>query len=342
MRSKGLIGLVAVTAAALVVAIVFAAGGGGPSTDPQAGKPVLPELTNRTADIARLTLVHGESKTTLARHSNQWVVEEKSGYPADPAKVRQALLGLAELRYVEAKTRKPEFYPRLEVEDAGQKGAKSTLVTASDDKGTLLGEVIAGKHRVDQLGGGVDGIYLRKPGDAQSWLARGTLDLPSDTLGWLDRKVIDVPQEKVKEAVLTQADGSKLDIAREKPEEPLALKGAPANAKLKSDTATSEPANALAGLELADVRPAAAVTFPQEGAVHAEYTSFDGRTIRLALVEQDGKSWAKIEVSGTGDDEKPAAELNAKLSPWVFALPDYKAKAFKTKLADVVAPPKNS
>jgi hypothetical protein len=341
MSSKGLIGLVLGTAAALVVAVVLAAGSGGPAADPQSGAPVLPELTKRAKDVARLTLVHGESKTTLRHDGEQWLVEEKSGYPADRAKVRQALLGLAELRYVEAKTRKAESYPRLEVEDAGQKGAKSTLVTASDEKGDLLGEVIAGKRRVDQLGGGVDGIYLRKPGEAQSWLARGTLELPGDALGWLDRKVIDLPQEKVKEAVLVQADGSKLDLARDTPDEPLALKGAPANAKLK-EGAASEPANALAGLELADVRPAAEVTFPKEGVARAEYTGFDGRTIRLTLVEQDGKSWARIEANGSGDDEKPAAEVNAKLAPWVYALPDYKAKALKTKLADLVTPPKGS
>ena len=341
MRPKGLIGLVLVTAAALIVAVVLAAGSGASSADPQSGAAVLPELAKRADDVARLTLVHGESKATLLRQGDQWRVEEKSGYPADPTKVHQVLLGLAELRYVEAKTRKPEFYPRLEVEDAGQKGAKSTLVTASDEKGGLLGEILAGKRRVDQLGGGVDGIYLRKPGEAQSWLARGTLDLAGDTLGWLDRKVIDLPQEKVKEAVLIQPDGSKLDIARDKPEDPLALKGS-ATATLKSDTAASEPANALAGVELADVRPAAEVTFPKEGIAHAEYTSFDGLTIKLALVEQDGKSWARFEASGAGDGEKAAAELNAKLSPWVYALPDYKAKALKTKLAELVVPAKRS
>ena len=340
MSSKGLIGLMLATAAVLIVAIVLAAGSGAPSADPQSGAVVLPELAKRADDVARLTLVHGESKTTLRRQGDQWLVEEKSGYPADAAKVHQVLLGLAELRYVEAKTGKPEFYPRLEVEDAGQKGAKSTLVTASDDKGALLGELIVGKRRVDQLGGGVDGVYVRKPGEAQSWLARGTLELAADAPGWLDRKVVDLPQEKVKEVVLTQPDGGKLDIARDKADDALTLKGAPATAKLKSDSALSEPANALAGLELADVRPAAEV--PGEGAARAEYTSFDGLTIKLALVDQDGKAWAKIEASGTGEAEKAAAELNARLSPWAYALPDYKAKALRTKLADVVAPPKGS
>ena len=342
MNSKGLIGLVIATAIAVALAIVLAARGGASSSDPQSGMVVvLPELTRRANDVARLTLVHGESKTTLQRQGDQWLVEEKSGYPADPTKVHQVLLGLAELRYVEAKTRKPELYPRLEVEDAGKKDAKSTLVTASTEKGDLVGEIIAGKHRVDQLGGGVDGIYLRKPGDPQSWLARGTLDLPGDTLGWLDRKVIDLPEDKVKELVLTQADGGKLDLARDKPEDPLTLKGAPANAKLK-EGATTAPAEALADLEFTDVRPAADVTFPPEGAAQAAYTGFDGRTLKVTLVDKDGKSWARIEADGSGDAEKPASELNAKLAPWVYALPDYKAKALKTKLADLIAPPKGS
>ena len=66
--------------------------------------------------------------------------------------MHQALLGLADLAFVEPKTKKPDLYPRLELEDADKKGAKSTLVTVSDDKGSLLGEIIAGKRSVDAAG----------------------------------------------------------------------------------------------------------------------------------------------------------------------------------------------
>ncbi len=342
MKTKGLIALLLATAAAVIAAVLVSIGGSGAAVEPQAGKVVLPDVGPRLGDVARMTLVHGESKTTLVRQGKVWVVEEKGGYPADGAKLRQALLGLAELRYVEAKTRKPEFYPRLEVEDPNQKDAKSTLVTVSDDKGDLLGEVIAGKRRIDELGGGTDGIYVRKPGDAQSWLARGTLDLAGETTLWLDRKVVDVPANKVKEAVLTQPDGSKLDITRDKPEDKFALKGAPADTKLKSDTVLVEPATALEDLELADVRPAGDMPFPAEGLAHAEVTTYDGLTIKAALLEKDGKTWARFEASGSGEAQKQASELNAKLSRWVYALEPGKAKALTTKLADVVAPPKAS
>jgi Domain of unknown function (DUF4340) len=343
MKGKGLIGLLLVTAVAVVAAVLVSYRGGAGDTDPLVGTVVLSDVRQKLGDATRVTLIHGTSKTTLLRQNGRWVVEEKDDYPADQTKVAQAVRGLADLRYVEPKTRKPDLYPRLQVEDPGKKDAKSTLVTVSDQKGTLLGEIIAGKRQVDLLGGGSDGLYVRKPGDAQSWLARGTLDLPEDGTEWLDRGILDVPREKVKEMVLTQPDGSRLDIAHDKPEAPLALKDAPANTKLKSDTALVEPTTALASLTLGDVRPATALPFPEAGVSHAEITTFDNVVFKIALLDKDGKSWARIEVSGgSGQAAKDAEALAAKLKPWVFAIPDYKANALRTKLSDVTAPSKPS
>jgi len=343
MRAKGLTALLLLTAAAVVLAVLVSNGGGTGATDPQIGTVVLPDVRQKLADVTRMTLIHGDATTTLLRKDGKWIVEEKGGYPADQAKVAQAVRGLADLRYVEAKTRKPDLYARLEVEDAGKKDAKSTLVTVSDDKGSLLGEIIAGKRRIDQLGGGSDGIYVRKPGDAQSWLARGTLELAGDGAQWLDRSIVDVPRDKIKEVALIQPDGSRLDIGHDKPEDALALKGAPADTKLKSDTVLVEPTTALASLTLSDVRPATELPLPESGVSRAEFTTFDGVTFKVALIDQDGKSWARVEVSGgSGDAAKDAQALDAKLRPWVFAIPDYKAKAMRTKLADVTAPPKAS
>ncbi len=342
MKARGLIALLVVTAIAVILAVFVAYRGDANDVDPQIGKVVLPDMRQRLGEVVRVTLIHGEGKTTLLRRGGEWIVEEKGNYPADQTKVTHALRGLADLRYVEPKTRKADLYARLEVEDAGKKDAKSTLVTASDEKGTLLGEIIVGKRRVDQLGGGTDGIYVRKPSDAQSWLARGTLELPGDTAPWLEPAIIDVERDKVKEVVLIEPDGSRLDIAHDKPADALALKGAPADAKLKSDTALVEPTTALASLTLNDVRPAAELPLPEAGVSRAEFTTFDGLMVKLALMDKDGKSWARFEVSGDGEAEKQAKTLDAKLRPWVFAIPDYKAKALRTRLADVTAQPKPS
>jgi hypothetical protein len=342
MRTKGLIGLLAVTAAAVIVAVVLSMGGGAPAADPLAGTPVLPQVGKQLDAVGRIALVRGETKTTLVHKGKSWVVEEKDGYAADPIKVRHALLGLAELRYVEPKTRKPALYSRLEVEDTGKAGSKSTLVTVADEKGSLLGEIIAGKRRADQLGGGNDGIYVRKPGNQQSWLARGTLDVSGDTTAWLDRKVLDLPEAQVKEAVLTGPDGATVTILRDKAQDKFHLADLPAGKKLKSDDALDEPAAALANLELTDVEPAKDVELPQDGVAHARYTSFDGLTVTVDLFDKDGGHWARLAASGSGAAEKKAAALNAKLAPWIYGIADYKAKTLRTKLGDLIESPKGS
>ena len=102
------------------------------------------------------------------------------------------------------------------------------------------------------------------------------------------------------------------------------------------------PAGALAGLELTDVRQAADFAFPKDGVAQARYESFDGLVLTVALTQKDGTDWVRIAASGTGDAEKHAAELNAKLQPWIFAVSSYKAKTLQTKLADVIAAPKPS
>jgi hypothetical protein len=343
MQNKGLLGLFAVTLAAVIAAVFVAEGGGAVRTDPLVGQHVLPQVADRLDSVARIALVNGGQKTTLVRWGNAWTVEERGFYLADGEKLHQLLLGLGDLTYVEPKTKKPDLYPRLDVEDADKPGAKSTLVTVSDAKGSLLGEIIAGKHRVDELGGGSDGVYVRKPGDAQSWLARGALDLSGDTASWLSTKLLDLPTTQVKDVLLTAADGTKLAFGRQKPDDKFALDPPPpADKKLKSDDALDDPAGALGGLELADVRPAKDFALPAQGVAEARYESFDGLVVTLTLADKDGGHWARIEASGTGAAAPRAAALNEALGPWVFGLPDYKAKALETKLADVLAAPKGS
>lgn len=341
MQNKGLAWLFGVTVVAVAAAVVVSLPS-GPSANPLVGKPVLPEVTRHLGEVGRMTLVHGPDKTTLVRKGNSWAVEERGGYPADDTKVRRALLGLADMRYVDPKTSNPSLYSRLDVEDAGAKNSKSTLVTLTNAKGALLGEVITGKHRADQLGGGVGGVYVRKPGTAQSWLARGDVDLSGNTASWLDKKILDLPSAQVKEAVLVQPDGAKLTIIRDEPKAKFRLVDMPKDKKLKYDSILDDTAGALAGLDLEDVRPAKGFDFPKEGVTEDRFVSFSGLTIAVDLAEKDGKSWARFTATGDGAAAKQAADLNAKVSPWVYALSSSEAQTLRDKIGDLVESAKAS
>jgi hypothetical protein len=337
MQRNSLIVLLAVTLLAVIVAVVSGSSG-GPNSNPLTGRPVLADLASQLGEVGQVTLVHGADKTTLIRRDGKWVVSERNNYPADAEKLRQLLLGLAGLTYVEPKTKEAQNYPRLQVEDAGAPNSQSTLITVSGEQGTLLGEVIAGKRLVDALGGGDDGVYVRKPGDAQSWLARGTLDL-SDASGWLDPALTDLPADGVKEVLLTSPDNSRLTISRVQPGDKFTLAELPKNRKLRSDDALDGVAGALGGLQLTDVAPASGFVWPKSGTSHARFTFFNGLVVTVDLADQDKTSWAHFTATGAGDSSAQAQQLNDGFANWVYVLPAFKAGLLKTRMADLLPAP---
>ncbi len=206
----------------------------------------------------------------------------------------------------------------------------------------MLARLIVGKRRYDRLGAGNDGIYVRKPGDPQSWLARGALDFSDDVANWLDRRIVDLPDSRIAKVSLTQPDGTNLILSRAAPDAKFAVTGAPANAKYKSDTALGEPAMALETLDLDDVQPAAKLPVPDKGATAASYTTFDGLTVDLKLFQHDNKDWIALTAAGSGKAASEAKKIADRVSHWVYAIPGYKAKMMETKLADLLEPPKGS
>jgi Domain of unknown function (DUF4340) len=340
MHARSLILLASATAALVAIAIVVLASGDRGVSRAAPDQSAFPALAARLGDVASVTVSRDGTTMTLIRDGDNWLVAEKGNYPANAAKISQIVRAVADLTLVEPKTQNPDLYPRLEVEDPGN--GKSTLVAVKDKSGGDLAQAIVGKRRYDRLGAGNDGVYLRKPGEAQSWLARGTLDPSGDAASWLDRQIIDISEKKIAKVTLTQADGSKLVISRSAPEAKFAVEDAPADAKFKSETATSGPATALETLDLDDVKPAGELPVPDKNVVTASFTTFDGLTVDLRLMERDKADWIAISAAGSGPAEANAKKIEDRVSHWTYAIPAYKANLLKTKLADLIEPAKGS
>ncbi len=340
MQRRGLILLAAASLAFAVLAFVTIATGDRGVSRAGPGERAFPALAAHLGDVASVELRRSALGLTFVRDDDAWLVAEKGNYPADAGKVRQMVLAMADMTLVEPKTQKPEFYPRLDVEDPGN--GKSALVTIKDKAGAPLAELIVGKRRYDRLGAGNDGIYVRKPGNTQAWLARGSLEFSDQLSIWLDRRILDIPEKRIAKVVLTQPDGTKLVIARPATEAKFAVEDAPADAKFKSVTTTSEPAMALETLDLDDVRPAAEMPIADKDVVTASFTTFDGLTVDVRLREQDNMHWVALTAAGSGPAETEAKEIGDRVSRWTYAIPLYKANQMKMKLSDLLEPAKGS
>jgi hypothetical protein len=327
--------LVAALAMAGLAAFVASRGDRDVSRAPP-GQRALPELAGKLADLAWLRLTRGAVTVNFAAIDQRWTVVEKGNYPADQDRVRKLLLQLAELELIEPKTDRPELLARLDLDDPAN--GKSTLVAAQDRTGKLIGQIIIGRRRPNDIGGGDQGVYVRKPDSDQAWLARGSFELGGDALAWVDHRVIDIAPARVASVVLTAADGTTAIVARKSADLPFAIDDLPADARSKPDDALAAPAGALAVLDLVDVKPAAEQPIPQDGVATASFTTFDGLVVGLRLSPPEAGDWLAIDVTGSDKSEADAKALSARLSKWSFAIPPARAKLLRTTLSDLLLP----
>jgi uncharacterized protein DUF4340 len=340
MQKRGFF-LVLASAVVLVAAAAYSAVTADRAVSPPpAGARALPGLAGALGDLAWMRLTHGGVNTDFTAIGGRWVVVEKGNYAAAPGKVRRLLLGLADLTLVEPKTDRPDRLERLDLDDL--KDGKSTLVALQDRTGATVARLIVGKSRPDLLGGGNDGVYVRKPDENQAWLARGSLDLADNATGWLDRRILDIAASDIAAVALTAADGTQLTLRRDAKTGRFEVANPPADAKFKSEEALAAPAAALAGLDLDDVSPAAELPVPAGGVAEAVFTTASGLTVTLRLFTHDKADWIAVAASGEGAAAADGAAAGAKLKPWVYAIAPDRAKLLRTTIADLLAPAKGS
>ena len=336
MQRRNLWALLAAAAVMAVLAVVVVSRGDRAVTRAPGTQRALPGLADKLGELSRLHLTRAAVTINFAALDHRWTIVEKGNYPADQDRVRKLLLQLADLELIEPKTDRPELLARLDLDDPAN--GKSTLVTAQDRGGALVAQLIIGRRRPNEIGGGDAGVYVRKPDGDQAWLARGAFDLGGDALSWIDRRVIDIAPARVASVVLTAPDGNAVIVARGSPDQPFAIDGLPADSRPKPDAALATPAGALEALDLDDVKPASEQPIPEEGTTTASFTTFDGLVVGLRLSPPDAGDWLAIDATGFGKGEDEAKALSARLAQWRFAIPAERAKLLRTTLSDLLLP----
>ena len=75
-------------------------------------------------------------------------------------------------------------------------------------------ELIVGHRRVRTAGNVPESIYIRRVGEAQSWLAEGRLPVDADPQLWFEREISNIRREQVASVVSTRAEGT-LEFGRD-------------------------------------------------------------------------------------------------------------------------------
>lgn len=356
MRQKSLLLLGAVTVAVAAVAGYVAYDRqASVRSDIAGGAPLFPGLMPKVNDVAQLTIGDAKQGFAIQRQSDdRWTVKEKGGYPASADQVKKLVVGIAETKSLEPRTSNAELYVRMGLDNIDKAGSEAVRVALSDAKGVELATLLVGKTAKAETTTRPAQLYVRKPNEAQSWLAEGRIEVKVDPMAWIDRKMFKVERDRVMSFEVRQASGETIAVSRaDAKSETYDAVGLPKDAKLKVTNANGMMAG-LEALIFDDVAKAGDVDM--KDAATATVRTFDGLIVTVRTAQRDGKSWATFEAAfdqAQADRQnvpekdagalltrdkvrKEVEDLNRQLAGWAYVIPDYRAENFVRKVDDMV------
>ncbi len=262
------------------------------STDQKPAAALYPELKEQMNAVTAVRIFKaGDTQAVEVRRQDaEWNVTERSGYPADVAKVRKLLLAMAQARPLEEKTSNPENYATLGVEDVSD--AKATGVRIELAGTSQPVNLIVGKS-----GNGTSATYVRRAGEPVSWLVDQGLEASANPHDWLRTSIIDIGADRVQSATITLGKAKPYGVAKKtRADADFAVDGLPKGKQLSSPSAANGLASALSALTLADVRPVSDFSADTPIA-HATYRTFDGLIAEVDGWMRDDKRYVAIKTS---------------------------------------------
>ncbi len=321
---------------AIAAVIVLAGGwyfGPGANSDSRVVVPtgalVFPGLAGKLQNAAAIEIGNKGKTLRIVRGPAFWGLADRGGYKVQQDKLREMLTGLTELRISEPRTADPTQYDRLGVDDPAGGNSTANLLRVLDGDGKSMAELITGHRRVRTAGNLPETLYIRRPGEAQSWLAEGRVQVDADPQLWFERDIVNIPLERVASVASHRGDAV-LNFAK--------VDGKPALVQATEhppldDYRLEDVFRALAQLTLTDVAEAAKA--PGEKVGEAIYTLTDGVRITVTVARADKDIWVQLAAAGDGDAAKPAAALQAGFAGWAYQLGAWKEKSFLPVMDDL-------
>ncbi len=257
--------------------------------------PVLmfPELADQVNSVTRID-IETPSDTFDIRFDPDagWTLPSKRNFPADEGAIRQLILALADLRLIEPKTARAELHRQIGLGDPGA-GGSGVKVSAFDKRGAEFASVVVGDRHRGSSTAGVSVIYVRKPDEDQTWLARGRLTVERDSSSWIKTDLFDIARKDVYAVRVTSRDEKSYVLTRNSEgSDAFSLDAVPEGRRSKPPYSINSVAYALPTLSIADVVSDEAFSFEPE--TTTTYTLYNGTQVTLSLGTKDEKYYASF------------------------------------------------
>ncbi len=301
----------------------------------------LPGLAGELNQVARIDIVskkYGAFDVAFVPMKG-WVLPGRDNYPASYELVKRTLVGLAALETIEPKTARADWFHIVGLDLPPQ--GNGVVITLSNAKGRTLATLIAGKSEDIGDPSGAVGLFVRKPGEAQSWLVQSIFEPKANPADWMDKQILDVDRSRIQEVDVRPASGPAYTVRRDKPSDAdFALVPVPHGREVSDPSAPDGVAAAITGFSFDDIKPAGDFDFAT-GASRTVTHTFDGLSVTVDVIKQGEDNWARVfadSLPGKPAAQKEANEINAHTARWAYKLAAYKGAQFSTPLENLLKP----
>ncbi|HEX3808789.1 MAG TPA: DUF4340 domain-containing protein [Rhizomicrobium sp.] len=306
-----------------------------------ASEPFLPGLAAHAQDVTRIHVVSRDGAFDVKLDPQKgFVLPGHGNYPASFEQLRGTIVGLAALTTIEPKTARADWLHFVGL-DPPQTGGGGVQFTLYNDKGEKLADIVTGKTVDIGDPNGAIGLFVRKPGEQQSWLVRSVFQPKASEADWLDRNVLDIERARIQEVDVQPQTGAAYSVRREQQNQSdFAIVNMPAGRELAYPGSPDGIAAAIVGFTFDDVKPASGLDF--SNATHIVTRTFDGLNVALDVIKNGADYWATISAEaapGKPEAEKEARAIDARSSRWAYKLPQFKGQQFMTPLESLLKPP---
>tara|TARA_E500000331_G_scaffold120642_1_gene117737 strand:- start:27 stop:1094 length:1068 start_codon:yes stop_codon:yes gene_type:complete len=341
MTPKSVLVLAAATVLSVAAAVVSLKVNQGYATS--AGDGLLfPGLLDKVDRVTKVTVNDKDQKIVMIRtEAGSWQVPASDGYSASIPQVQKSILQVAQLVYFEKKTANVKRYERLHLEDIERADSEARRIRLFQSDGAVLADLIVGKKRYNLPGTIPEGAYIRKPGDPQTWLASGEIDVEVKLKTWLRNSILNIREEDVLSAEIRHPGGEVVRISKENTKDRnFSLHDIPEGKKLRYESDPDNIANVVEDLEMLDARRADKIDFAADKTVTGTYISRSGLIAVVSAVKVGEDDWVKVKLTAKPDAQttkekgresaaKIAEQVTDRIDGWAFKVPSFKAERLR-------------
>jgi len=332
------------------------------------GSPLFERLPAN--EITKIVIDRPNDSVTLVKGEGAWIVENRFGYPADFSKITDLIRKLKQTKVgrkfpaTEAVSKRLSLMPPDHKESA--EAEKGSRIRMKDKNGAIVVDILMGSTRKKEEKGVPNSQFVMPGGDPDIYLVDqifSPFETPASS--WLKKSPVKVAEKDIQKISCWGPDGS-LRYTFERPEKgkDFALVAPPTKRPVKP-AALNRLAGALTGLQIEDVAdPSTTPESLLKGvSPRIDFTLFDGITyhaypgvtcspgipcyLRLQVDYQKPTAKAptlkdekESKESSTEKNEgallATAKEMNDRLAPWSFVVPQWQHQAFFTTLSELL------